>query len=174
MNSKSRLIIILFLSIFIFSSSSVKNKKKIPSSVQKYIERFKKVAQTEHRKFGIPASITIAQGILESRFGQSLLTKKTNNHFGIKYYKGCGYKNSIMMADDKPNDRFIIYPNSWHSFRHHSEFLMTKRYKKCRQCGNDYKCWAINLKKCGYATSKKYSRDLIKIIEDYQLYHLDR
>lgn len=174
MKSKLSLIVILLLSVFIFSGSSIKQKKKIPDSVQRYIDRFKKVAQAEHRKFGIPASITIAQGILESRSGESRLTKKTNNHFGIKYYRGCGYKKSYMMADDKPNDRFIIYPNNWYSFRHHSEFLMTKRYKKCRQCGNNYKCWSINLKRCGYATSKKYSRDLIKIIEDYQLYKLDK
>lgn len=174
MNSKSKLIIILFLSIFIFSSYSVKPKNKIPNSTQKYIDRFKKVAQKEHQKFGIPASITIAQGILESRSGQSTLTKKSNNHFGIKYYKGCEYKKSLMMADDKPTDRFVIYPNSWHSFRHHSQLLMTKRYKRCHKCGDDYKCWAKNLKKCGYATSKKYSQDLIKIIEDYKLYRLDR
>ena len=174
MNLKSKITIFGILMILLLSSYSVQKKKKVPNTTQKYIERFKNVAQYEHKKFGIPASITLAQGILESRSGLSRLTKRTNNHFGIKCFNGCNYRNSYMMADDKPNDRFKIYDTSWLSFRDHSNLLMTKRYKRCRQCGNDYKCWAKNLKRCGYATSKKYSQDLIKIIEDYKLYKFDK
>lgn len=173
MNLKSKITIFGVLIILLLSSSFVQKNKKITNSTQKYIERFRKLAKSEQKKFGIPASITMAQGILESRSGLSKLTKQTNNHFGIKCFSGCNYRNSYMMADDKPNDRFKIYDTSWSSFRDHSNLLMTKRYKRCRQCGNDYKCWAKNLKRCGYATSKKYSQDLIKIIECYQLHKLD-
>ena len=165
---------LIFLLLILLSSSSVEKISKIPHQTQKYIDRFKGVAKAEHNKFGIPSSITIAQGILESRSGQSKLTKKTNNHFGIKCFSGCNNKNSYRMADDKPNDRFKIYDTSWSSFRDHSNLLMTKRYERCRQCGNNYKCWAKNLKRCGYATSKKYTDELIKIIEIYQLYKFDK
>jgi flagellum-specific peptidoglycan hydrolase FlgJ len=152
----------------------IETKSKYEKDVEKYIKRFKKVAMKEHEKFGVPASITLAQGILESGSGNSVLTKLTNNHFGIKCFGQCNDRNSVQMADDSPTDRFVKYKSNWYSFRHHSKFLMMDRYKKCRDCGDDWKCWAVNLKKCGYATSKTYSQKLIKIIKKYKLYQYDK
>jgi flagellum-specific peptidoglycan hydrolase FlgJ len=169
--------IFLFILILILFSSWKTNTKKVNQSetTLQYIERFKKVAIAEHKRFCIPASITLAQGILESASGQSMLVKKTNNHFGIKCFGGCNNKNSYMMADDDPTDRFIKYKSAWYSFRHHSRFLEdNKRYERCFECGDDYKCWARQLKRCGYATSKTYTKKLIKIIETYQLYKYDK
>ena len=182
--------ILLFLPIFFLPSFGFKvqplkekpkvevkkqvKKSKSETDVEKYIDRFKKVAMTEHQKFGIPASITLAQGILESGSGKSVLTKKTNNHFGIKCFGKCNNKNSVNMADDNPWDRFKKYKTNWYSFRDHSKFLMGDRYKRCRDCGDDYKCWAKYLKRCGYATSKTYDKKLIKINKKYKLYEYDK
>lgn len=160
------------------SSTSKKNlkKSKANNTVENYITRFKATAIQEHNKFCIPASITLAQGILESAAGQSMLVKKTNNHFGIKCVGGsCTNKNSVMMADDDPYDRFLKYSSAWFSYRHHSKFLTDNtRYEKCFECGDNYRCWARQLKKAGYATSKTYAEKLIKIIETYKLYKYDR
>ena len=183
-----RLLFILSIAIcfaFIVEKNKITNKRKVEKTtiqnkvtknknVEEYIQRFKKVAISEHEKFCIPASITLAQGILESASGKSILVKKTNNHFGIKCFGGCNNKNSYMMADDDPDDRFIKYKSAWFSFRHHSKFLQQERYKPCFKCGDDYKCWAKQLKRCGYATSKTYAEKLIKIIETYQLYKYDK
>jgi len=182
--------ILFFIPIFFLPSFSVKKqpilekqkveikqqvkKSKSEMDIEKYIDRFKKVAIAEHKKFGIPASVTLAQGILESGAGKSLLTKKTNNHFGVKCFGECNNKNSVNMADDNPWDRFKKYKSNWYSFRDHSKFLMGNRYKKCRECGDDYKCWAKYLKRCGYATSKTYDKKLIKIIKKYKLYEYDK
>jgi flagellum-specific peptidoglycan hydrolase FlgJ len=151
-----------------------KKTLKIPKSTESYIKRFYKVAQQEHKKYGIPASITLAQGIIESASGNSRLVKSTNNHFGIKCFGNCDNSNSVMMKDDKPTDRFKKYKSAWYSYRDHSKLLMKPRYQKCRECINDYKCWAINLKKCGYATSKTYTKAIIKVIEDYDLTKYDK
>jgi flagellum-specific peptidoglycan hydrolase FlgJ len=167
--------IIYFIPLLLFipylKPKKVVEKKLTPT--EQYIDRFKKVAVYEHKKFGIPASVTLAQGILESRSGQSDLTKKTNNHFGIKCFNGCNYKNSKRFADDKPTDRFKVYESNWYSFRDHSQFLMGKRYKRCRECGDDWKCWVRNLKRCGYATSNTYTKNLTSIIKKYKLYQYD-
>jgi len=177
--------LLLILSVFIFSAfvfgkTNTKNQKIVEKTtkntkVDNYIKRFKKIAIEEHRRFCIPASITLAQGILESGSGQSILVKKTNNHFGIKCVGKCNNKNSYMMADDDPYDRFIKYKSAWFSYRHHSRFLTENtRYERCFECGDNYKCWAKQLKKCGYATSKTYTEKLIKIIETYKLYQYDK
>lgn len=170
--------ILLFIFILVLFSSWKSSKPKQVNRNQitlQYIERYKDVAIKEHKRFCIPASITLAQGILESASGQSVLVKKTNNHFGIKCVGKCNNRNSVMMADDDPYDRFLKYKSSWYSYRHHSRFLTDNiRYEKCFECGDDYKCWAKQLKKCGYATSKTYTQKLIKIIETYKLYKYDR
>ncbi len=177
MNMK-KIILLLFVLIISVSWVSIKKveKKSNRSDVTlKYIDRFKKTAMAEHNQYCIPASITLAQGILESASGQSKLVNKTNNHFGIKCIGNCNNKNSYMMADDDPYDRFIKYKSAWFSYRHHSRFLISNsRYEPCFKCGNDYKCWAKQLKKCGYATSKTYDKKLIKIIETYKLYQYDK
>ena len=141
--------------------------------VYSYIQRFYKVAIFEYGKYGILPSVKLAQGILESGYGKSELCMNTNNHFGIKCFGKCNNTNSIMMADDNPYDRFKKYATSWESYRDHSLLLQNKRYENCLKCGKDYKCWALNLKKSGYATSKKYTKKIIDIIEKYQLYKYD-
>jgi flagellum-specific peptidoglycan hydrolase FlgJ len=171
-------LILLLLGIFIFSAFIIvkptDNKKQKNDNIHEYINKYKNVAIEEHRLYCIPASVTLAQGILESASGQSTLVKKTNNHFGVKCFGNCNNKNSYMMEDDKPDDRFVKYKSPWWSYRHHSKVLQNGRYQKCFKCGDDYKCWAKQLKKCGYATSKTYTQKLIRIIETYKLYKYDR
>lgn len=171
-----RILLFIFILVLFASWKSSKPKQINKSQVTlEYIERYKKTAIQEHKRFCIPASITLAQGILESASGKSVLVKKTKNHFGIKCVGKCNNKNSVMMADDNPHDRFIKYKSVWYSFRHHSRFLEdNKRYEPCFKCGDDYKCWAKQLKKCGYATSKTYTQKLIRIIETYKLYKYDK
>lgn len=153
-------------------NTKIENKKK--DEIEIYIDRFKKTAIREHELYCIPASITLAQGILESGIGKSKLTRRTNNHFGIKCFGSCTDKNSYMMADDKPNDRFVKYKSAWWSYRHHSKILQNKRYKPCMKCGDNWRCWSKQLKKCGYATSKQYDKKLIALIKKYKLYQYDK
>lgn len=142
------------------------------ASERQYILKYYKTAQQEHKQFGIPASIKLAQGLLESASGTSILSKKTNNHFGIKWTSN--HKDGYVVAkDDKPNDRFRKYKSAWYSYRDHSNFLMMNRYKACRSCGNDYRCWAKQLKLCGYATAPHYAETLINIIDRNKLYEYD-
>lgn len=160
---------IFLVVIFSLPSFSTKRKveKKRPEHVQKYIDRFLKVAKNESKKFGIPVSITLAQGILESNSGRSQLSKRHNNHFGVKWY---GKGRWAYYTDERPNCRFRVYDTAWESFRDHSILLTTKRYKHLHKLKKtDYKGWAYGLKRAGYATSKSYAQTLIKIIEDFDL-----
>lgn len=135
-----------------------------------YVERFAKIAVTEQKKYGIPASITLAQGILESRAGSSKLAKQANNHFGIKCFSTkCKKGHCMNFQDDSHKDFFRKYPTAWESYRAHSEFLINNSYKKLLKYGNDYKMWAYGLKKLGYATDANYDNLLINIIETYDL-----
>jgi len=138
-----------------------------------YVERFAHVAQEEMRKFNIPASITLAQGLIETNAGQSPLATKNNNHFGIKCFsKSCKKGHCSNFSDDSHKDFFRKYKSSWESFRAHSKLLTYKRYKHLTQLDpSDYKNWAIGLKKAGYATDKNYHNKLIRLIEDL---HLDK
>jgi flagellum-specific peptidoglycan hydrolase FlgJ len=141
--------------------------------VNKYIEKYKDVAIKEQKLYGIPASITLAQGILESNAGQSDLSVKCNNHFGMKWLRGRKEKYAIY-ADDSPTDKFVVYKSAWWSYRDHSKLLITAdRYKSLFKC-KYYKCWAKGLQKAGYATSKHYAKSLISIIEQYKLYQYDK
>ncbi|MHA4893720.1 glucosaminidase domain-containing protein [Pedobacter sp. PWIIR3] len=139
-----------------------------------YIEEFKTVAIEEMNTYGIPASITLAQGILESGSGNSSLARFANNHFGIKCtseWKGRGYYKD----DDQANDCFRVYKDARESYKDHSEFLKRKRYSFLFELDkNDYKNWALGLKQAGYATNPKYPDMLIGIIEKYQLAQYDR
>jgi len=139
-----------------------------------YIDEFKGVAVEEMNAYGIPASITLAQGILESGSGNSDLAKYANNHFGIKCtsdWKGKNY----FRDDDQKNDCFRVYKDARESFKDHSEFLKRKRYSALFQLDkNDYKSWAQGLKQAGYATNPKYPDMLISTIEKYQLYQYDQ
>jgi len=138
-----------------------------------YIDAFKAVAIEEMNKYGIPASITLAQGILESGSGNSSLARFANNHFGIKCtsdWKGKGYYKD----DDKADDCFRVYRDARESYRDHSEFLKRKRYSALFELDkNDYRNWAVGLKRAGYATNPKYPDMLINIIDKYELYQYD-
>jgi LysM repeat protein len=141
---------------------------------QEYIDTYKELAVKEMERTGIPASITLAQGILESGDGNSRLAIKANNHFGIKCHDWKGKK--IRHDDDHNNECFRKYKSVYDSYRDHSEFLTSKqRYAFLFVLEpTDYKGWAEGLKKAGYATSRDYQKALIKIIEENQLYTLDQ
>ena len=152
-----------------------KSNSNIPSySTLSYIETFKGVAIQEMNAYGIPASITLAQGIVESGSGNSSLAKYANNHFGIKCtseWKGKAYYKD----DDKADDCFRVYKDARESYKDHSEFLKRKRYSFLFELDkNDYKNWAYGLKQAGYATNPNYPTMLINIIERYQLYQYDQ
>ena len=142
--------------------------------VRIYIDNYSEIAKEEMVQYGIPASITMAQGILESGAGRSALSKKSNNHFGIKCHKGWTGQR-VYHDDDELQECFRKYKDPKYSFRDHSLFLTQRSryeelfsYKK-----NDYKSWAKGLRKAGYATDPKYPQKLINIIETYQLYSYD-
>jgi hypothetical protein len=139
-----------------------------------YILKFKTIAIAEMNKFGIPASITLAQALLESGTGNSDLAKYANNHFGIKCtsdWKGKGYYKD----DDQKDDCFRVYNSPEESFKDHSEFLKRKRYASLFELDkDDYEGWAKGLKEAGYATNPKYPDLLINIIEKYGLQKYDR
>ncbi len=142
--------------------------------VSTYIDNYSGIAREEMLQYGIPASITLAQGILESGAGKGELTKKANNHFGIKCHTGWSGER-VYHDDDKRGECFRKYKDSKYSFRDHSLFLTQRsRYKdlfKLRK--DDYKGWARGLKKAGYATDPKYPDKLINIVERYKLYEYD-
>lgn len=143
-------------------------------SIDQYIEKWSPVAVQQMETFGIPASITLAQGILESGFGNSKLARKANNHFGIKCHGWEG--DSFFQDDDKKDECFRKYDDAMESYLDHSKFLTGRsRYAFLFELKvTDYKGWARGLKKAGYATSNTYARKLIDLIERYELYKLDK
>lgn len=142
-------------------------------TADEYIGRFKAIAITEMNQYGIPASITLAQGLLESGNGNSNLAIDANNHFGIKCtpdWKG----KTFLKDDDKKDDCFRVYKNPEESFKDHSEFLKRKRYAFLFELDkNDYEGWANGLKQAGYATNPKYPELLINLIQRYNLNQYD-
>ena len=140
---------------------------------KEYIAKYSPLAVKQMHQYKIPASITLAQGILESNNGNSRLATKANNHFGIKCHGWEGKK--IFADDDKKNECFRSYKNVLESFVDHSIFL--NKYSRYEFLFDykitDYKSWAKGLKKAGYATNNKYPELLIKIIEENKLYQLD-
>lgn len=144
------------------------------SAPERYVGQWKSTAIQQMMQHQIPASITLAQGILESGSGTSMLAVKANNHFGIKCHNWEGEK--IYKDDDKKNECFRVYPSADESFNDHSLFLTTRgRYASLFELDpTDYKGWAKGLKKAGYATSSTYATRLIDIIERYQLAQYDQ
>ncbi|MEA3436973.1 MAG: glucosaminidase domain-containing protein, partial [Thermodesulfobacteriota bacterium] len=144
-------------------------------SVEDYILTYKDVAMDKMEVYGIPASITLAQGILESGSGNSELARKANNHFGIKCHKDWNGK-TFHTDDDAKNECFRKYKSPDKSYRDHSLFLTQRdRYADLFKLKvTDYKGWARGLKKAGYATNPKYPQLLIKIIEENRLYEFDK
>lgn len=148
-------------------------KTPIIKSTNEYIAVFKDIAIAEMKQYGIPASITLAQGILESGSGKGRLAVKANNHFGIKCHDWRGA--TIYHDDDRAQECFRKYRNVNKSFRDHSEFLANrKRYAKLFELDlDDYKGWAKELRRAGYATDRKYPEKLVSLIERYELYKFD-
>lgn len=155
-------------------SSKSFRKLSVAEKVDGYVKTYAEVAQQEMKSYDIPASITLAQGILESGMGDSRLATQANNHFGIKCHKEWRGKR-IYHDDDEKGECFRVYKDPRKSYRDHSLFLTTRSrydflfdYKK-----NDYKAWAKGLKKAGYATDPKYPDKLISLIERYRLDRYD-
>lgn len=144
-------------------------------TVDEYILAYSDVAIQKMEEYGIPASITLAQGILESGSGNSELARKANNHFGIKCHKGWKGK-TFHMDDDAKDECFRKYKNPDESYHDHSIFLTTRdRYADLFKLKTtDYKGWARGLKKAGYATNPRYPQLLIRIIEENHLYEFDK
>ncbi len=144
------------------------------NNTSKYIEVYKDIAMQEMLTYGIPASITLAQGILESGSGRGRLAAEANNHFGIKCHDWTGDK--IYHDDDERQECFRKYISAETSFRDHSEFLVNrKRYSRLFELKkSDYKNWAKELRKAGYATDRKYPEKLIGLIERYELHQYDK
>ena len=166
-------IIFSFLCMFIAFQTVISQTMTWNQRFQNYFDKYKDVAVEQMLKYHIPASITLAQGVLESGAGNSELATKANNHFGIKCNGWTGRKS--YHDDDARNECFRAYDNVYESYQDHSVFLTTsKRYSCLFQLKlTDYKGWARGLKACGYATSPTYATKLIEIIELYKLYQYD-
>jgi len=144
---------------------------------ENYVSRFAPVAVAEMRKFGIPASIVLAQGLLESDAGASKLARNTNNHFGMKCFSNrCKKGHCVNFSDDSHKDFFVKFGNVWSSYRAHSKFLKnSRRYAQLFQLdATDYRGWARGLARAGYATDKKYGEKLIALIQNLHLHQYDQ
>ncbi len=143
------------------------------ASYKRYINEYKSLAIEQQKKYKIPASITLAQGLLESGAGQSDLARRSNNHFGIKCHDWKGKR--VYHDDDRRGECFRKYGSVKDSYEDHSKFLALRpRYASLFRLNiRNYKGWAKGLQKCGYATDRKYANKLIKVIEDYKLYQYD-
>ena len=146
-----------------------------------YIKDHLELAQVEHKRSGIPVSIKLAQAILESSNGKSILASRANNHFGIKCKSSWTGPRYFYTDDDRDQygnlvpSCFRMYPAPEDSYRDHSDFLMgSERYNSLFELeSDDYKGWAEGLLKCGYATDPRYARNLMRKIEQYKLYEYD-
>ncbi len=159
----------IFICIILFLTSANLVAQSNSERYQAYIDKYAEWAQEEQREHGVPACITLAQGLLESAAGQSELATKANNHFGIKCgdnWTGDTYRHQA----ERGKECFRKYRSAQESFRDHSLFLKRKRYASLFELKvTDYKGWAHGLKRCGYATDPNYAPKLIKIIETYDL-----
>lgn len=163
---------LLFILTGIICFAQPAERKMTP---EKYIDNYKDEAIKEMLMYNIPASITIAQGMLESGNGNSDLAVYANNHFGIKCHVGWDGP-SYVKDDDEKNECFRKYPSVLDSYTDHSQFLKSRaRYASLFELKrNDYKGWAEGLKAAGYATDPKYTKRLLELIEMYKLYELDK
>ena len=161
------LFVSLCVSVFVSFAQSSKN------AYTAYIHKYKSEAVRQMNKYRIPASITLAQGLLESAAGESRLARLANNHFGIKASSDWTGP-YILNNDDRPNEKFRKYGSVEQSYEDHSQFLLKPRYKELFSLDiTDYRGWARGLKKCGYATNPRYADNLVSIIERYDLAQYD-
>ncbi|NLV52634.1 MAG: LysM peptidoglycan-binding domain-containing protein [Bacteroidales bacterium] len=162
----------LFMMVVGITLSSIATAQK-NATFQQYIDQYKEAAIDQMRRYRIPASITLAQALLESGAGSSYLARTANNHFGIKVSGGWTGP-YVTRDDDDKDERFRKYSHVSESYEDHSKFLLKDRYKSLFDLNpQDYKGWARGLKACGYATSPTYANRLITIIETYELFDLD-
>jgi flagellum-specific peptidoglycan hydrolase FlgJ len=148
------------------------SEQKVDADRREYIARYADLAIQEMKKFRIPASITIAQGLLETAAGTSPLARNNNNHFGMKCFsKRCGKGHCTNATDDTHKDFFRKYTSAWASYRAHSQ-LLSDKYRPTN--GVDYKAWAKRLQEKGYATNKRYEVELCRLIELYALDQYDQ
>lgn len=166
---KKNLLTILLVFSLLPSMAAVKWNQRY----QSYIDQYKDLAIYEMLQYRIPASITLAQGLLESSAGDSDLSRKGNNHFGIKCHDWTGP--TMHHDDDLQGECFRVYDDAFGSYEDHSKFLHRKRYQSLFSLSPyDYAAWARGLKKAGYATNPRYANLLIDIIETYRLYEYDK
>jgi hypothetical protein len=165
----------LFFLVFILSFLSVGAQTRWNAQYQEYVDQWSSVAIEQMNRYRIPASITLAQGLLESGAGRSELAREGNNHFGIKCHNGWTGP-TVYKDDDQRNDCFRSYKTARESYEDHSRFLVNgRRYQSLFSLKmTDYKGWARGLKAAGYATNPKYADRLIEIIEVYKLYEYDK
>jgi LysM repeat protein len=166
--------LLLLLSFAAVSQQRDKQHELKKITIEEYIRIYAPIAKQEMRNHRIPASISLAQGILESNFGNSPLATEANNHFGIKChsnFQGKGY----YMTDDAVNECFRVYDKAEDSWHDHSEFLLSRpRYAELFKLDpKDYKGWARGLQAAGYATNPQYANLLIRIIEERNLHQYD-
>jgi len=162
--------LIVIFSILIISNFQAQTWR----TEDQYIQKFAQYAVEEMEKYNIPASITLAQGLLETGGGQSILAQQGNNHFGIKCKEDWTGK-TMKYTDDAPNECFRVYEDPKDSYEDHSKFLANRPYYKGLFLldPKDYKAWAHGLKKAGYATNPRYAYILIDKIEKYKLFEFD-
>ena len=141
-------------------------------SRQQYIEQYAEYAMEQMRRYGIPASVTLAQGLIESADGRSTLANTANNHFGVK---GTYHGNYVLADDDRPNEKFKKYDNVGQSYEDHSKVLMAQRYRKhtAGLSADDYRGWATAIQRGGYASDKRYVNTLVSVIEGAGLQKYD-
>ena len=156
-------------------SDKIKRPLTTQQKVAQYLKIFGTIAQREMKQYKIPASITLAQGLLESGFGEGRLALEGNNHFGIKCHR-TWQGEKIYHDDDEKGECFRVYEDAGESYRDHSLFLSERdRYAFLFRLGKrDYKAWAKGLKKAGYATDPKYPDKLIRLIERFDLAQYDK
>ena len=161
------------LSLLLLTAVSASAQMTWNARYQQYIDQYKDIAIEQMKRWKVPASITLAQGLFESGAGQSDLTRRSNNHFGIKCH---GWKGqSVRKDDDARNECFRAYDSAFESFEDHSRFLAEgRRYRDLFKLDiTDYKGWAHGLKAAGYATNPQYANRLIELIQLYKLYKYD-
>lgn len=164
--------LLFVVSVSLFGNIEAQNRNRL---YMQYIDTYKDLAVSHQKKYKIPASITLAQGLLESGAGTGTLARKSNNHFGIKCHnKWVGAR--VYHDDDAKGECFRKYGHPKESYEDHSLFLTRNmRYAQLFELrSTDYKGWARGLQRCGYATDKAYASKLIQIIELYDLYQYDR
>lgn len=159
--------------LFLLTACSASAQMKWNERYQQYIDQYKDIAIEQMKRWKVPASITLAQGIFESGAGQSSLVLRSNNHFGIKCHGWTGRK--VYKDDDATNECFRAYDSAFDSFEDHSRFLASgQRYRSLFSLKiTDYKGWARGLKAAGYATNPTYADRLIELIQLYRLYQYD-